>query len=614
MESPRPAALTSVPNVTCASCGAPFAPAVAGQSLCDRCQGLLPSEPLTSPMRDTVVAGYRLAHELGAGRFSSSWLGEDPVGVAVVVKLLRSYAPDSGSVQRFMAEAQRLASSRDLDHPNVAHLLSGGVAIAQSLFLVYQSGGEQTLADELRARGRVATGRALELCAQLAEGLAAMHRVGVLHLDLKPANVALTRLPDGTEQAVLLDVATAHLLAQSGVRPSMPLPLATAAYLSPEEAAGRPADGRADLYSLGVLLYQLVSGRLPFMGATAEALLAAHREQAPLRLSDAGRKVNGELEALLARLLAKEPAQRFSSGDELAVVMRSLIPIADTAPMEDGPAAVDDPLPVVEAPRPEPEVATAPVAREVATALDPALERALLGEVPPQPADQAPGVPDWMPRLWPAWWPRVAIAAGVAIALLVALMLSRGSAPRAPRAAGARAAGARAVAPPATERAGSPSNLNGAPPTSDRAAESSAAATPATAPPAGRAAVQPSGGDEVTHGPPSSNAASALARAGAAPAAGQRSRPSPFAKQFDRAQKQLWTSQVPAAEATLQQILARPHLARRDRARASKMIGDAEAKRGNRPAARDWYRKAVKLYDVAADREKVARQLQALGR
>ncbi len=570
MEPTRTAALT------CASCGAPFVPAVAGQSLCDRCQGLLPTEPQTSPMSGTVVAGYRLLHELGAGRFSTSWLGEDPAGVAVVVKLLRSHAPDPGSVQRFIAEAQRLATSRDLDHPNVAHLLSGGVGIAHSLFLVYESGGEQTLADELRARGRLLPARALELCAQVAEGLAAMHQVSVLHQDLKPANVALTQLPDGTEQAVLLDVATAHLLSKSGVRPSMPLPLATAAYLAPESAP----DSRADLYALGVLLYQLISGRLPFMGATSEELLAAHREHPPLRLRDAGRKVSDELEALLARLLSKDPALRFSSGDELAVVLRSIIPIADTAPMEDV-AAHEDPLPVVEAPRPEPEVAKAPLLREAP--LDPALERALLGEVPPQPADEPPGVPDWMPRVWPAWWPRAAIAAAIAAVALIALLLSRKKPAPPPRDAAAPVA-ARAGADKPPEQ----SPIESAPP------GTAAPAPQGTPPGAARAAETP---------PP----------AAAAPP-DDRARPSPFAKQFDRAQKQLWTNQAPAAEATLQPLLARPRLDRRDRARASKLMGDAEAKRGNRAAALEWYRKAMALYEDAADREKVARQMESLHR
>lgn len=552
------------PGLVCASCGAPFTAAVPGQSRCDRCQDLLPQEPVTSPMSGTVIAGCRLVHELGAGRFSTSWLAEDEGGVAVVVKLLRSYAPDPASVQRFVVEAERLASSSDLDHPHIAHLLSGGVTLASALFLVYQSGGEQTLADELRARGRVAPVRALELCAQLAEGLAIVHRAGVLHLDLKPANVALARLPDGTEQAVLLDVATAHLLASSGLRPSQPLPLASAAYLAPEEAP----DGRADHYALGVLLYQLISGRLPFMGATADELLRAHREQPALRLRDAGRKVHAELEAVLARLLSKDPAQRYGDGDELAVVLRSLKPLADTAPMEDGPEAPEDPVPVVQAPRPEPEVAPPPPPPP----LDPLLERALLGEVPaPEAAAPARRRPVW---LWPA---AAVVALGVAIAVVRVLTARRPheTAPlRAPAATG-------------------PATATGTP-TATGAATSTATATPTETP------------DPIA--PPTPTTGS-----GTSPATTTRtstSTPSPFARDLERAQKQLWTGQAPAAAATLQRVLASPKLQRHDRARASKLMGDAEQKRGNRAGATAWYRRALPLFDDPGEREKLERLLQ----
>ena len=623
--------------VNCTSCGAPFTPAVQGQSLCDRCQGLVPAEQSTA-MRETEVAGYQLVHELGAGRYSTSWLAEDPAGTAVVVKLLRSYAPDSESAQRFIAEAQRLAASRDLDHPNVARLLTGGVHLVSAFFLVYESGGELTLADELRSRGRLSTARSLELCAQLAEGLAAIHRVSVLHLDLKPANVALSRQPDGAEQAVLLDVATAHLLAKSGLLPPVPLPLASAAYLSPEQAAGaepstglvaRGAEGdvahaaargraqsagaspapstgtvgpAADLYSLGVLLFQLISGRLPVMGATSDDLLHAHRAHAPLRLRDAGRKVNDELEALLARLLSKDPAQRYSSGEEVAVVMRAMIPIADTAPMEDGDA-VDDPVPVVLAPRPEPEIAQAPPPARVP--VDHALERAMLGEVPPQPEAAPPGIPAWMPRVWPAWTKGAAVAGAAIVALgAAALLWPRQRPHQADRNRAGVSDGSRAQRGSAAERGaarhagqgegGAPSREDG---TASRASGASGAR--ANAAEAARA-----------EGAPEAQSPDAPASPRDDPQAPPR--PSPWAKAFDRAQKQLWTGQAAGAEATLSTILEQPRASRRDRARAMKMMGDAEVKKGQKAAAIDWYRRSLKLTDSAADRERVARLIQQL--
>ncbi|HEY6911247.1 MAG TPA: serine/threonine-protein kinase, partial [Myxococcales bacterium] len=283
--------------------------------------------------------------ELGAGRFSRSWLAEDADGRPFVLKLLRRHPADAEAVERFLEEAARLVAAPELDHPNVARPVAAGDH-AGRLFLVYDSGGEATLADELRQSGRVLPARALELCAQLCEGLAAAHRAGVLHRDLKPANVGLTRLADGSEQAVLLDVATSHLLAGIGLREEGSLPLSSAAYLSPEEAAGRPSNPRSDLYAAGVLLFQLISGRLPVQGVTAEELVRAHRGQRPVRLRDAGRKVHDDLETLMSRLLAKDPAHRPATADELAASMRALAAVADCAPEDDVPGQVDDPLPI----------------------------------------------------------------------------------------------------------------------------------------------------------------------------------------------------------------------------------------------------------------------------
>ncbi|MFN2550248.1 MAG: serine/threonine-protein kinase [Myxococcales bacterium] len=553
----------------CANCGAPFTPVVSGQTLCDKCHGLAHPEP-ASPLQHAEVAGYRLVMELGAGRFAHTWLAEDDQGRPMVLKLLRRYAPDPNTVQRFLAEAQRLAAAPELDHPYVARPVTAGVHLVSAFFLVYQSGGEVTLADELRQRGRVVPPRALEFCAQVAEGLAAAHRVGVLHLDLKPANVGLTKAADGTEQAVVLDVATSHLLLKTGLRDAGPLPLSSAAYMSPEEAAGRTPDARSDIYSLGVVLFQLISGRLPMMGTNVEELLRAHRSHSPLRLRDVGRKVHADLETLIARLLAKDPANRPASGDEVSVLMRAMAPIADVAPMEEGLEEIEDPVPVVEGPRPEPEVMPPP--QMLPPPVDPALERAMMGEVSSQPPERAPGIPKWAPFVPPRW--STIAAAGVALLGLVGFLVRRPK-PALPKAVAPKIATASPVAPPPAAAAPAPAP-----------APAPAAAPVVTA--AVAEAIQPSAARLM-------------------PVA-----PSRYAKNFERAQKALWTNQPDSAKSTLKDILKKKSLSTRDRARAFKMMGDAEAKKGHKAAAAGWYKRSLKLFEDPDDREKVSKLLAGL--
>ena len=517
----------------CVQCGAPFRPAVAGQAQCDRCQGLSHPEP-SSPLQQAEVAGVRLLHELGAGRYSHSWLGEDDRSHAVVVKLLRRYAPDAAAVERFLQEAQRLADLPDLDHPHLARLLLAGVHLVQAFFLVYESGGELTLADELRLRGHIRPARALELCAQICEGLAAAHRAGVLHLDLKPANVGLRRLSDGTEQAVVLDAITTHLLAHTGIDDEKPLPLASAAFTAPEQVSGA-ADPRSDLYAVGVLLFQLLSGRLPVTGATAEDLLRAHREHATLRLRDVGHRAHPELEDLIAHLMARDPAARPESGDEAAMKLRAVAALVDVAPAEDE-RQEPDPMPL-----PIPVAA----ARVLAPAVDRGLERAMMRHLSSASPAGAPRVPRWAAFVATRW--RYAVASSAAAMLVAGALAVR------------HVRGKQRELAPAV------------------------------------AGLVPAGVDLPPPSPPSKLAQYAA---------------SPWAKNFERAQKALWTNRAAGAQTILNDILRKPDLTRRDRARASKMMGDAFAKKGNRAVATQWWRQAFQLYDDPEERAKVARLIQ----
>ena len=327
----------------CSACGAPYTSAVPTQELCDSCSGLAPAE--ASPLASATVAGFKLVRQAGAGRFGTSWLGEAPEGWAVV-KLLHDFATDGQHVERFLDAAAEASLVRA---PNLAGLLTAGALPGGHLFVVYEFGGDDTLADVLRSQARLSPPRALDVCAEVAEGLAALHAQDILHRDLKAANVALWLDEDNSEMARLLDAATAHVVTRAKLRGAAPLPLSSAATTSPEEARGEPVDARADLYALGVILFQALSGRLPVAGGSAAEILRSHREHPPLSLRDAGRKMPDALEATVARLLAKDREQRPSTAREVAQLLRSLVPLVED---EQHPRPPRAPLPPAVVPLP----------------------------------------------------------------------------------------------------------------------------------------------------------------------------------------------------------------------------------------------------------------------
>ncbi len=585
--------LPSVKMTPCPSCGAPFTPSEPDQTVCDSCAGLHQPEE-SSPLQQIRVGGYTLVHELGAGRFSTSWLAEQQDGGGVVLKLLRAYAPDEGTVQRFLEEAKRLAEGGPHDHSGVARVLEAGVQIGGALFLVYESGGELTMADELRGRGRMHPVRAIALCAQLCDGLAALHGAGLLHHGLKPANVGLAKEEDGAESAVLLDAFTAHLLARAGLRETGLLPLSTAAFLSPEEAHGSAAGPAADLYAVGVLLFQLVSGRLPVMGSTAEELIEAHKTQRVLRLRDVGRKVHPDLESVLARLLAKDPLARFPDAASAAQALRA----AQTEPVEGAAGAAEeefeDPVPILSSQgtdgigtvEEEPAVAAARAAEPV----DPGLEQALLGNVP-RGQESGPALvlapPARRESALPPWLTPMRAAAGVAIlcALVVSAIFALGGESRRARkrAAAGTASAAERPRPP-------PPSPPPAPPKPPPAPTPVATAEPALPPQSPvKKAARPASAKKVALTPP------------------------PPPSRFAEPQRLLARGDAAGAVQSLDALLAGALLAP-ERAQGTRLMAEAQAEAGNKQAAVAWYRKYLQLAGDADERARVVKKIAELNR
>jgi len=267
---------------------------------------------------------YRVVEKLGEGGMGQVWRAEDTrLGRDVALKSLPArLAADPQWLERFRREARTLAS---LSHPNIV-----------TIHAVEESDGAPFLAMEL-VRGRTLTqeigaglppARALDLALAIADALAAAHARGVIHRDLKPDNIMLgddgrVRVLDfGLATADLGPAATAHTTELPAAPRSDGLTqdgtiLGTVAYMSPEQAQGKPVDARSDVFSFGIVLYQALSGQAPFTGANATSVLAAILRDTPPRCDALNDAVPTRLAGSVARCLDKEPGKRYASGAEL---------------------------------------------------------------------------------------------------------------------------------------------------------------------------------------------------------------------------------------------------------------------------------------------------------
>nr|BDT37533.1 protein kinase [Myxococcus sp. MH1] len=261
---------------------------------------------------------FRVLRPLGSGGMGEVYLGEQvSLGRKVAIKVLHhDLNAQPGMAERFKREARLLSA---VEHPAVVHIVDFGESGDHACLVMEFVEGE-SLYDVL-TRGPMPPGRALPLLHQLAEGLAAIHDKGIIHRDLKPENVFISPGARG-EQARLLDFGIARLVepdAQSNVS-QVGVVLGTPEYLSPEQAVGAKVDTRSDLYTFGVLIYRVLSGRLPFDGPQARHFLAQHASHAPLPLDRAAPSLSRYigLLSLVMKLLEKNPAKRTQSAHELA--------------------------------------------------------------------------------------------------------------------------------------------------------------------------------------------------------------------------------------------------------------------------------------------------------
>jgi eukaryotic-like serine/threonine-protein kinase len=250
-----------------------------------------------------LAGRYRLVSSLGGGGFSEVWRAEDGVlGRDVAVKVFTPAVGQPDQAHRLYREARTLAGLR---HPNVVVIHDAGVDGATP-FVVMELLPGPSLAGLLDSRGPLPVELALRYGEQAAAGLAAAHAAGVIHRDVKPGNLVLAE--DGSLKVV--DFGIARLAAQASSVTATGVTYGTPAYLSPEQAAGRAAEPRSDLYALGCVLFALLTGEPPFSGEHPVAIAHQHLNAAAPSVRTYRPEVPAAVDELIASLLAKDPARR----------------------------------------------------------------------------------------------------------------------------------------------------------------------------------------------------------------------------------------------------------------------------------------------------------------
>ncbi|MBW3575530.1 MAG: serine/threonine protein kinase [Actinobacteria bacterium] len=269
------------------------------------------------PSPTTLANRYELVEVVGRGGMGEVWAGRDlRLGRSVAVKLLSpAVALQAGVRERFQEEAR---SAARLNHPNVVLVLDSGEHEGTP-FLVMELLSGRTLADEV-ASGPLDPERVRRVGMDVLGALAASHRAGVLHRDIKPGNVLLTA--DGMAKVGDFGIAKSaeglHLTDAGMI-------VGTAAYLAPERIAGHPATPQSDLYAVGVVLYEALTGTKPFEADTPVSLLRAVEAHDIMPLAEVRPGLDPSLVATVERAMAKDPASRFSSAEAMAAALQGAL-------------------------------------------------------------------------------------------------------------------------------------------------------------------------------------------------------------------------------------------------------------------------------------------------
>ncbi len=259
---------------------------------------------------------YRIVDKIGVGGMADVYLGEDTLlGRQVAIKVLHAnFANDDEFVTRFKREAQ---AAGKLNHPNIVNMYD--VGFDQDLhYIVMEYVDGETLKEYITRHGRLSIDEAVKFTIAIAEGLEHAHTMGIVHCDIKPHNVIITR----TGRVKVTDFGIARAMNATNTVMYTNSILGSAHYLSPEQASGKPVDGNTDIYSLGVVLYEMLTGRVPFEGETPIAVALKHVREKVAPPTRYNPSIPPLLEAVVMKALSKNPTDRFDSISDMISDLR----------------------------------------------------------------------------------------------------------------------------------------------------------------------------------------------------------------------------------------------------------------------------------------------------
>src|ERR671935_374039 len=277
---------------------------------------------------DTLFHGrYKILRKLGAGGMANVYLAEDQeLGRRVAIKILNErHANDDQFVERFRREAQNAAA---LAHPNIVSIYDRGEAEG-TYYIAMEYLEGRTLKELIVTRGPTPIPVAIDYTRQMLGALGFAHKNGIVHRDIKPNNVIVS--PEGRLKVTDFGIARSGASQMTEVGSI----IGTAQYLSPEQARGSPVDQRSDVYSVGIVLYEMLTGCVPFTGDTPLEIAMKHLSEVPVPPSEVRDDVPDDLDLVVLRALAKDPDDRYQTAEEmdgdLARIQRGMSVSSETA-------------------------------------------------------------------------------------------------------------------------------------------------------------------------------------------------------------------------------------------------------------------------------------------